>query len=105
MVNRAVGKENKEVVLDGRVFLRLVLSRPGMFADDCDWVLQWDAEQDPLKTVGREICRQRWQNRPSNQGLAWEVYVGPMPWLSVRRYWFGMRMEGLRIDCLCGRVS
>lgn len=57
MVNRAVGKQNKEVILDGQVFLRLVLSRLEMLVDD--WVLQWDAEQDPLKTVGREIRRQR----------------------------------------------
>ena len=81
MVNRAVGKENTEVILDGHAFLRLVLSRLEMFVDD--WVLQWDAEQDPLKTVGQEICRQRPGHRrqilASNQGLAWGVYVGPMP--------------------------
>jgi hypothetical protein len=52
-----------------------------MFVDD--WVLQWDAEKDPLKTVGREICRQRArhprQNLASNLGLALGVYVEPMP--------------------------
>ena len=68
MVNRAVGKENKEVILDGHAFLRLDASRLEMIADD--WDLRWDAEQDPLKTVGREICRQRQQNLTSNQGLA-----------------------------------
>ena len=95
MVNRAVGKENKEVILDGHAFLRLVPSRLEMFVDD--WVLQWD-EHDPLKTVGREICRQRphlWQNSTSNQGLAWEVYVGSMPSLSMRECWLVMRMEDL----------
>jgi hypothetical protein len=80
VVNRAVGKGNKEVILDGHAFLRLVLSRLEMFVD---WDLQWPAEQDPLKTVGREICRQRpchrRQNRASNQGLAWKVCVGPKP--------------------------
>jgi hypothetical protein len=80
VVNRAVGKENKEVILDGHAFLSLVLSRLEMFVDD--WVLKWDAEHDPLKMVGREICRERphlWDNLTSNQGLGWEVYVGPMP--------------------------
>lgn len=85
MVNRAVGKENKEVILDGHAFLRLVLSRLEKFVDD--WDQQWDAEHDPLKTVGREICRQRshlWKNQTRNQGLAWEVYVGPMLSFSPR---------------------
>jgi hypothetical protein len=68
-VNRAVGKENKEVIQDGHAFLRLVLSRLGMFVD---WVLQWSAEKDRLKTVGRGICRQRpchrRQDLASNRG-------------------------------------
>jgi len=80
VVNRAVEKENKEVILVGHAFLRLVLSRLWMIVD---WVLQWSSEQDPVKTVGREICRQRpyhrRQNLASNQGMAWEVYVGPKP--------------------------
>jgi hypothetical protein len=79
VVNRAVGRENKEVIQDGHAFRCLVLSRLEMFADD------------PLKTVGREICRQqashRWQNLASNLALALVVCVGP------------------KIDCLCGHVS
>lgn len=77
-MNRAEGKESKVVILDGHAFLRLDLSRLEKFADD--WDLQWeDAEQDPLKTVGLGICRQRWRNPTSNQGgLAWEVCVGPV---------------------------
>jgi hypothetical protein len=48
VVSRAVGKENKEVNLDGHAFLlRLVVSRLEKFVDDC-WVQQWEA---PLKTV------------------------------------------------------
>ena len=76
MVNRAVEKEDKEVILNGHAFLRLVLSHLGMFVD-------WSDDQDPLKTTGREICRQRpyhrQQNLASNQGLALEVCVGPKP--------------------------
>ena len=73
-------KENKEVILAGHVFLGLVLSRLWMIVD---WDLQRSDEQDPLKMVGREICRQRpyhrRQNLASNQGLAWGVYVEPKP--------------------------
>ena len=99
MVNRAEGKENMVVIQDGHAFLCLVLSRLEMFVDD------WD----PVKTVGREICRQqashRRQNLASNQALALEVYVEPMPWPSEKGCWLAKRLEDLRIDCLCEHVS
>jgi hypothetical protein len=66
VVNRAEGKENREVNLGDHAFLGHVLSRRLEMLVDDDWdlyILQC------LKRVGREVCRQRsCHHRTENRG-------------------------------------
>ena len=75
MANKEVDQQNKAVILyDGHVSPGPVLlpARLGMLVDG--WQVR-RLEQDPLKTAGPEIYRQRPCHRLGNRELAWKVWV------------------------------
>lgn len=58
-VNKAVGKENREVIPSAQAYLGPVLARLQIIVDGWNrYHLQLDVH-DPVETIGQGICRQR----------------------------------------------